>query len=90
MNNFTIFFFLQNCSKIHSRTHQIAPFFKIFSGEHAMQIGSLFSKFTWTPPPPPPRNESLDTPLMSQIMLVNSIYPHNNINMLSLLCTYPN
>ena len=34
MNIFTIFF-LQNCSKIHSRTHQIAPFFKIFSGEHA-------------------------------------------------------
>ena len=28
-------FFLQNCSKIYSKTHQIAPFFKIFSGEHA-------------------------------------------------------
>ena len=27
--------FTENFSKIHSRTHQIAPFFKIFSGEYA-------------------------------------------------------
>ena len=34
MNIFTILF-LQNFSKIFSKTHQIAPFLKIFSGEHA-------------------------------------------------------
>ena len=34
MNIFTIFF-LQNFNKIFSKTHQIAQFFKIFSGEHA-------------------------------------------------------
>ena len=34
MNIFTIFI-LQNFSKIFSNTHQIAPFLKIFSGEHA-------------------------------------------------------
>ena len=34
MNIFTIIF-LQNFSKIFSKTHQIAPFLKIFSGEHA-------------------------------------------------------
>ena len=34
MNIFTIFF-LPNFSKIFSKTHQIAPFFKIFSGELA-------------------------------------------------------
>ena len=34
MNIFTIFS-LQNLSKIFSKTHQIAPFFKVFSGEHA-------------------------------------------------------
>ena len=33
MNIFTIF--LQNFSKVFSKTHQIAPFFKIFSEEHA-------------------------------------------------------
>ena len=34
MNIFTIIF-LQNFSKIFSKTHQIAPFLKIFLGEHA-------------------------------------------------------
>ena len=34
MNIFTVIFFL-NFSKIFSKTHQIAPFLKIFSGEHA-------------------------------------------------------
>ena len=34
MNIFTIIF-LQNVSKIFSKTHQIAPFLNIFSGEHA-------------------------------------------------------
>ena len=34
MTIFTIFF-LQNCSKIHSRTHQIAPFKKFFLRKHA-------------------------------------------------------
>ena len=29
--------FWQNFSKILSKTHQIAPFFKIFSGEHASE-----------------------------------------------------
>ena len=33
MNIFTILF-LQNFNKIFSKTHQIAPFLKIFSGEH--------------------------------------------------------
>ena len=32
---FLQFFFLQNFSKIFSKTHQIASFLKIFSGEHA-------------------------------------------------------
>ena len=27
--------FGQNCNKIYSKTHQIAQFLKIFSGEHA-------------------------------------------------------
>ena len=34
MNIFAIFI-LQNFIKIFSKTHQIAPFKKIFSGEHA-------------------------------------------------------
>ena len=34
MNIFTVIFFL-NFSKIFSKTHQIAPFLKNFSGEHA-------------------------------------------------------
>ena len=62
MDIFTIFF-LQNFSKIFSKTHHIAPFFKIFSGEHApdqtrdcialraMQIPPLFQK-DFEPPPP--------------------------------------
>ena len=64
MNNFTIFF-LQNFSKIFSKTHQIAPFLKIFSREHApeppkqtrcmalraMQIPPLLQKY-FEPPPP--------------------------------------
>ena len=33
MNIFTIFFLI--LAKYSTRTHQIAPFFKIFSGEHA-------------------------------------------------------
>ena len=35
MNIFTNCFFLQNYSKILSKTHQIAPFLKIFSGKHS-------------------------------------------------------
>ena len=107
--NILQFFFLQNCSKIHSRTHQIAPFFKKFSGEHAPEPPSkrmasprsaygtkryanrlTFLKIILNPHPPPPGNETLETPL-SQIMLVNSIYPHNKyIFFFLLLCTYPN
>ena len=34
MNIFTIYFFLPNFCKIFSKTHQIAPFLKIFSREH--------------------------------------------------------
>ena len=34
-NEYFYNFFLQNFSKILSKTHQIAPFLKIFSGEHA-------------------------------------------------------
>ena len=40
MNIFTIFF-LQNCSKIHSRTHQIAQFKKKISREHAPKPPSI-------------------------------------------------
>ena len=71
MNIFTGFF-LQNFSKIFSKTHQIAPFLKIFSGEHTPEppyqtrgfaiIPPLFQKY-FEPRPPPPRNEILDTPL---------------------------
>ena len=63
MNIFTTIL-LQNFSKIFSKTHQIAPFLKIFSGEHApeppsdMQIPHLLQKYF-----KPPRNEILDTPL---------------------------
>ena len=56
MNIFT--FFLQNFSKIFSKTHQIAPFFKIFSGEHtpeprcmALREYPTFPKIFLTPPP---------------------------------------
>ena len=35
MTIFSIIFFLQNFSKILSKTHQIALFLKIFSVEHA-------------------------------------------------------
>ena len=57
----TIFklFFGQNFSKILSKTHQIAPFFKFFSGEHAPEPPSFapckyphFSKKILNPPPP--------------------------------------
>ena len=64
MNIFTIIF-LQNVSKIFSKTHQIAPFLKIFSG--ACPRASLanapcfapckyphFYKNILNPPPPPP------------------------------------
>ena len=40
MNIFTICF-LQNCSKIHSRTHQNAPFKIFFSREHAPEPPSI-------------------------------------------------
>ena len=57
----TIFklFFWQNFSKILSKTHQIAPFLKIFSGEHAPEPPSqtrgfatrcTFPEKFWTPP----------------------------------------
>ena len=58
MNIFTIFF-LQNFSKIFSKTHQIAPFLKIVSGEHAPEPPFApckyphFSKNILNPPPPP-------------------------------------
>ena len=52
-------FFLQNFSKIFSKTHQIAPFYKIFPREYApeppskrsmvlcaMQIPPLFQKYS--------------------------------------------
>ena len=38
-------------------------------------------------PTPPPRNESLDTPL-SQIMLINSIYPHNKYECFLCCCVH--
>ena len=63
----TIFksFFGQNFSKIFSETHQIAPFLKIFSGEHApsCKYPHFSRNILNPPPPPPPRNEILDTPL---------------------------
>ena len=47
--------FGQNCSKIYSKTHQIAPFLKIFSGEHAPDPPTKcippLSKINLTPPP---------------------------------------
>ena len=52
MNIFTIFC-LQNCSKIYSKTHQIARFLNIFSGEHAPEP-PLLQKLFEPPPPPPP------------------------------------
>ena len=68
MNIFTVIFFL-NFSKIFSKTHQIAPFFKIFSGEHAPEPPSKRVASPCKYPPfykknlNPPRNEILDTPL---------------------------
>ena len=75
MNIFTIIF-LQNFSKIFSKTHQIAPFLKIFSGEHAPELPSKRKPHVaWRFAPckyphfykkilnPPPRNKILDTPL---------------------------
>ena len=84
-------FFGQNFSKI-SKTHQIAPVLKIFSGEHtpeppskrvaAMQIPPLFQKNF--EPPPPPRNEILDTPLL---MDVSGHFPYmNKQNYRAILC----
>ena len=82
--NIFIIFFLQNFSKIFSKTHQIAPFLKMISGEHmplnppskrcmalcAMKIPQLLHKYF-----EPPRNEILDTPLcisiFSKIVLVD-------------------
>ena len=49
--------FLQNFSKIFSKTHQIAPFLKSFSGEHARtpckRVALLHgvSRHANTPPP---------------------------------------
>ena len=71
MNIFTILF-LQNFNKIFSKTHQIAPFLKNFSGSIPpdppsmqiqyiiMQIPPLFQKYF---EPPPQKNKILDTPL---------------------------
>ena len=73
MNIFTIIF-LQNFSKILSKTHQIAPFLKIFSGEHApeppikrvaLPRAALLQKYF-----EPPRNEILDTPLIIIIIVL--------------------
>ena len=59
MNIFTIIF-LQNFSKIFSKTHQIAPFLKIFSGcmppnppskRHGANIPTFTTK-NLNPPPP--------------------------------------
>ena len=61
MNIFTIIF-LQNFSKLFSKTHQIAPFLKIFSEEHAPEppskrvaLSLLRKYFEPAPPPPPPK-----------------------------------
>ena len=65
MNIFTIIF-LQNFSKIFSKTHQITPFLKIFSGEHAPEPPYQtrgFAHFYKKNLNSPPRNEILDTPL---------------------------
>ena len=61
-------FFLQNFCKIFSNTHQIAPFFKKISGEHAPEPPSKrgaspckyphFYKNILNPPPPPPEMKS--------------------------------
>ena len=52
MNIFTIFFW-QNCSKIYSKTHKIAPFLKKITGEHAPNGEQYphFWKLDWTFPP---------------------------------------
>ena len=65
MNIFTIFI-LQNFCKIFSKTHQIAPFLKIFSGEHTPELPSkrvalqipYFYKNILNPPPGPPEMKS--------------------------------
>ena len=69
MNIFT--FFLQNFSKTFSKTPQIAPFFKVFSGEHAPRtpLANAWLRHAPCKYPyfskkiEPPRNEILDTPL---------------------------
>ena len=48
MNIFTIIF-LQNFSKIFSKTHEIAPFLKIFSGEHSQHTPEPPSKRVASP-----------------------------------------
>ena len=83
MNIFTIFF-LQNFSKIFSKTHQIVSFLKIFSGEHAPEppyqtrgfATRCMARSAMQIPPllqkyfePPPRNEILDTPLVELLIL---------------------
>ena len=81
MTIFLIIFFGQNFSKILSKTHQIAPFLKIFSGEHAPEPPSKLvasPRAAWCFAPckyphfsrkilNPPRNEILDTPLVRPI-----------------------
>ena len=70
MNIFTIFI-LQNVSKIFSKTHQIAPFLKIFSGEHASEPPSKRVASPCKYPHfykkkiEPPQNKILDTPLIA-------------------------
>ena len=44
-------FLRQNLIKIYAKTHQIAPFFKIFSGQHNPKPPSTSLKNLATPPP---------------------------------------
>ena len=68
MNIFTIFF-LPNFSKIFSKTHQIAPFLKNFSGGMPPNPPNKRAAAPCKYPHffknilNPPRNEILDTPL---------------------------
>ena len=45
-------FLRQKLIKIYAKTHQIAPFYKIFSGQHDPKPPSTSVKNLTTPPPP--------------------------------------
>ena len=93
MNIFTFFFFYKIVAKYTPERTKLHHFLKFSRGSmppnplanewlcHALHGTKRYeNRFTFLKiilnPTPPPRNETLDTPL-SQIMLVNSIYPHN-------------